>query len=79
MRRDGVTSRNVDAQKHVGITVFDGFALPEAASIMEVFQSASALAKTTQCSGKHYDICLLSVAGGRIESSPSGGPDRSHW
>jgi transcriptional regulator GlxA family with amidase domain len=55
--------------KHVGITVFDGFALSEAASIMEVFQSANALAETTQCGGTRYDICLLSAAGGRIESS----------
>jgi transcriptional regulator GlxA family with amidase domain len=55
--------------KHVGITVFDGFALSEAASIMEVFQSANALAETTQCGGTRYDICLLSATGGRIESS----------
>jgi len=55
--------------KHIGITVFDGFALPEVALTMEVFQAANALAEATQCGGTRYDIRLLSTAGGRIESS----------
>jgi transcriptional regulator GlxA family with amidase domain len=55
--------------RHIGITVFDGFALPEVALTMEVFQSANVLAESTHLDGTRYDIRLLSAAGGRIESS----------
>jgi len=34
--------------KRVGIVLFNGFALPDAAAIAEIFQSANALGETTR-------------------------------
>ncbi|RDK00815.1 AraC family transcriptional regulator [Paraburkholderia lacunae] len=56
---------------HIGIVLFGGFALPEAATIVEVFQSANALAETVQPGGTRYNVDLLSVPGGKIASSSS--------
>jgi transcriptional regulator GlxA family with amidase domain len=55
------------AQKLIGITLFNGFALPEAAAIVEVFQLANAF----QPGAARYEVCLLSASGGRISSSSS--------
>jgi len=57
--------------KHIGIVLFDGFALQEAAAIVDVFQSVNALAESTRNGGTYYDTCLLSGGGGGIASSSS--------
>src|SRR5580700_11136828 len=59
------------ALRHIGIVLLDGFALLEAAALVEMFQAANALAESTRHSGAHYDICLLSESGGGIASSSS--------
>ncbi|MGE8509270.1 MAG: GlxA family transcriptional regulator [Paraburkholderia terricola] len=56
---------------HIGIVLFDGFALPEAAAIIEVFQSANALAGIERSGRTPYDVGLLSASGGRVASSSS--------
>jgi transcriptional regulator GlxA family with amidase domain len=60
-----------DTVKHIGIALFNGFALPETASIVEAFQSANGLADRSQRGITRYDVWLLSAAGGRIASSSS--------
>ncbi|MDR8400840.1 helix-turn-helix domain-containing protein [Paraburkholderia sp. USG1] len=55
--------------KRIGIVLFGGFALPEAAAIAEVFQSANALTEGGQYGRTRYDVSLLSAAGGRVASS----------
>ncbi|CAE6965013.1 GlxA family transcriptional regulator [Paraburkholderia domus] len=57
--------------KHIGVALFNGFALPEMASIIEVFESANILAKTSTLPGIRYQVHLLSAAGGRVISSSS--------
>ncbi|VVD32632.1 GlxA family transcriptional regulator [Paraburkholderia dioscoreae] len=57
--------------KRIGIVLFSGFALPEAAEIAEVFQSANALTEGEQYGRTRYDVSLLSAAGGRVASSSS--------
>ncbi|AXL49558.1 AraC family transcriptional regulator [Paraburkholderia caffeinilytica] len=57
--------------KRIGVILFSGFALPEAAAIAEVFQSANAFTEGEQYGGTRYDVSLLSAAGGRIVSSSS--------
>ncbi|SDG18316.1 Transcriptional regulator GlxA family, contains an amidase domain and an AraC-type DNA-binding HTH domain [Paraburkholderia phenazinium] len=59
------------AVKHIGIVLFNGFALPEAAAVAEIFQSANALGETTRGSAVRYNVCLVSIIGGRISSSSS--------
>jgi transcriptional regulator GlxA family with amidase domain len=50
--------------------LFNGFALPKVAAIIEIFQKANAL--TTSLFGHtRYDVSLLSASGGRIASSSS--------
>lgn len=59
--------------KKLGVVLFSGFALPEAAAILEIFQSANALAEAEFFSqGRlRYEITFLSATGGRIDSSSS--------
>ncbi|WP_408369455.1 helix-turn-helix domain-containing protein [Paraburkholderia sediminicola] len=57
--------------RRIGIILFGGFALPEAAAVVEVFQSVNALTEGERCDGMRYDVSLLSVAGGSIVSSSS--------
>ncbi|MGF6903721.1 GlxA family transcriptional regulator [Paraburkholderia sp. GAS348] len=59
------------AVKRIGIVLFDGFALPDAAAVAEIFQSANALGETTRSCAVRYEVCLLSAAGDRISSSSS--------
>ncbi|ABE36960.1 helix-turn-helix domain protein [Paraburkholderia xenovorans LB400] len=59
------------AKKRIGIALFNGFSLPEAATVVEIFQSANALCLSTRMSGPCYDVHLLSMDGGRIASSSS--------
>ncbi|MFL9911388.1 GlxA family transcriptional regulator [Paraburkholderia sp. RL17-337-BIB-A] len=62
---------NLQRVGHIGIVLFDGFALPEAAAVIDVFQSANALAGPEQSDRTRYDVDLLSVSGGRVASSSS--------
>jgi transcriptional regulator GlxA family with amidase domain len=55
----------------VDIALFNGFALPKVAAIIEVFQKANALGISHRSSRARYDVSLLSAAGGRIASSSS--------
>lgn len=61
----------VRSVKRIGITLFNGFALPEAATVAEIFQSANAFCTSMRIGGPLYDVHLLSVGGGRIASSSS--------
>jgi len=56
---------------HVDIALFNGFALPKVAAIIEVFHKANALTAAQRDGRVYYDISLLSAAGGRIASSSS--------
>uniref|UniRef100_E1THP3 Transcriptional regulator, AraC family n=1 Tax=Burkholderia sp. (strain CCGE1003) TaxID=640512 RepID=E1THP3_BURSG len=56
---------------HVDIALFNGFALPKVAAIIEVFHKANALTASQRNGRVYYDISLLSAAGGRIASSSS--------
>ena len=62
---------NDRAVKRIGIALFNGFALPDAAAVAEIFQSANTLGETTRSGVVRYDVSLLSAAGGRISSSSS--------
>jgi transcriptional regulator GlxA family with amidase domain len=59
------------AARRIGLAVFNGFALPAAATIVEVFQAANALNRSGRNDRNSYEVCLLSAAGGRIASSSS--------
>lgn len=65
------TLPHINTVKHIGIALFDGFALHEAASIVEVFQSANALAEMGKPGATRYSVRLLSAAGGKVTSSSS--------
>jgi transcriptional regulator GlxA family with amidase domain len=67
----GHTLPDTNTVKHIGIALFNGFALPETASIVEAFQSANALADSSPRNATRYEVRLLSTAGGRIASSSS--------
>ncbi|CAG9238451.1 AraC family transcriptional regulator [Paraburkholderia tropica] len=62
-----------DEVKHIGFLLFSGFSLPEAATVLEMFQEANLLARSERPLGRrvHYDVTLLSIAGGRVDSSSS--------
>ncbi|MGV2293379.1 helix-turn-helix domain-containing protein [Trinickia sp. YCB016] len=55
----------------IGVALFNGFALPRVAGVVEVFHAADDIAGSAKRGETHYDICLLSTAGGRIASSSS--------
>jgi transcriptional regulator GlxA family with amidase domain len=57
--------------RRIGIALFNGFALPDAATIIEVFQSVNAFTTSSQRRQAPYEVCLLSATGGRIASSSS--------
>nr|WP_233518896.1 helix-turn-helix domain-containing protein [Paraburkholderia xenovorans] len=57
--------------KRIGIVLFGGFALPETAAVVEVFQSVKLLTEGERRDAVRYDVSLLSVTGGRIVSSSS--------
>ena len=65
--------QGVRPTRNIGIVLFSGFALPEAATVLEIFQSANALTgtETALSSQTSYKVCLLSAAGGRVDSSSS--------
>ena len=55
----------------VDIALFNGFALPKVAAIIEIFQKANALVAAQRSGRTRYDVSLLSASGGRIASSSS--------
>jgi transcriptional regulator GlxA family with amidase domain len=57
--------------KHIGIALFNGFALPDVASVIEIFQSANALDDAGVPRRTRYEVSLLSASGGRVASSSS--------
>lgn len=59
------------AARYIGIVLLGGFGLPEMATIVEAFQSANVFADTSQSGGRHYEVALLSAAGGDMASSSS--------
>jgi transcriptional regulator GlxA family with amidase domain len=65
--------QGVRAARNIGIVLFSGFALPEAAAVVEVFQSANSLANANASlrDQTHYKVRLLSAMGGRVDSSSS--------
>jgi transcriptional regulator GlxA family with amidase domain len=65
--------QGVRAARNIGIVLFSGFALPETAAVLEVFQSANALTSTdtSLSSQSSYKVSLLSAVGGRVDSSSS--------
>jgi transcriptional regulator GlxA family with amidase domain len=65
--------QGVRTARNIGIVLLSGFALPEAAAVVEVFQSANALtgANASLSGQAPYKVCLLSTVGGRVDSSSS--------
>ncbi|AXF05526.1 GlxA family transcriptional regulator [Paraburkholderia hospita] len=57
--------------KRIDIALFNGFALPDTAAIIEIFQRANALVQRRRAAHAHYEVSLLSASGGRIASSSS--------
>ncbi|CAN7560066.1 GlxA family transcriptional regulator [Paraburkholderia terricola] len=55
--------------RRVGLTLFNGFSLPETALVLEAFHCANAIIKADGIDGLRFDVYLLSVAGGKIASS----------
>ncbi|WP_144107888.1 GlxA family transcriptional regulator [Paraburkholderia sp. BCC1886] len=64
MESDQIRSR-------VDIALFNGFALPKIAALIEIFHKANALSASQRGGRARYDVSLLSAAGGRIASSSS--------
>ncbi|MFM0405198.1 helix-turn-helix domain-containing protein [Paraburkholderia dipogonis] len=62
---------HISTVKHIGIALFDGFALPETASIVDVFHSANRLAEKGKQPAARYNVRLLSAAGDKVVSSSS--------
>ncbi len=61
----------ISTVKHIGVALFNGFELPEMASIMEVFDSANMLTESVTFAGTRYNVHLLSASGGIVASSSS--------
>ncbi len=55
--------------KRIGVALFNGFALPDVAALIEIFQAANALSESDTGGSAQYEVSLLSAAGGRIASS----------
>ncbi|MFM0552012.1 helix-turn-helix domain-containing protein [Paraburkholderia sediminicola] len=69
-RQSAVVTQANDITR-VDIALFNGFALPEVAAIIEIFQKANALVASQRSARTRYDVSLLSASGGRIASSSS--------
>ena len=69
--RQSAMPTQASAIARVDIALFNGFALPKIAAIIEIFQKANALAASQPSGRTRYDVSLLSAAGGRIASSSS--------
>lgn len=60
-------SASIQATKCIGVALFNGFGLPDAATVVEIFQAANSLAERNV----RYEVHLLSPRGGRVASSSS--------
>jgi transcriptional regulator GlxA family with amidase domain len=69
--RQSAMPTQASAIARVDIALFNGFALPKIAAIIEIFQKANALVASQPSGRTRYDVSLLSAAGGRIASSSS--------
>ncbi|ORC52749.1 hypothetical protein B2G74_09475 [Burkholderia sp. A27] len=69
--RQSVVLPQTSTVKRIEIAVFNGFSLPDAASIVELFQAANALNREAHAGSVQYEATLLSASGGRIASSSS--------
>lgn len=69
-RQSAVVTQANDITR-VDIALFNGFALPKVATIIEIFQKANALVGVQRSGHTRYDVSLLSAPGGRIASSSS--------
>src|SRR5580692_10971009 len=69
-RQCSVATQTSDSTR-VNIALFNGFALPKIAALIEIFHKANALIASQQSGRDHYDVSLLSAEGGRIPSSSS--------
>lgn len=74
-QREGVTELgtlpNEVAPWRIGLLLFSGFALPETSTVLEMYQAANTLGILERKGGgrSSYEVALLSLAGGRIDSS----------
>src|SRR5579864_8927870 len=69
--RQSAVPMQTNALTRIDIALFNGFALPTVAAIIEIFQKANALVAAQRSGRARYDVSLLSAAGGRIASSSS--------
>ncbi|SFU25676.1 GlxA family transcriptional regulator [Paraburkholderia aspalathi] len=69
--RQSAVPMQTSALTRVDIALFNGFALPTVAAIIEIFQKANSLTAEQRSGRVRYDVSLLSAAGGRIASSSS--------
>jgi transcriptional regulator GlxA family with amidase domain len=69
--RQSAMPTRASAMTRVDITLFNDFALPKVAALIEIFHKANVLTASRQAGRVRYDVSLLSVAGGRIASSSS--------
>jgi transcriptional regulator GlxA family with amidase domain len=69
--RQSAVPMQTNAVTRVDIALFNGFALPTVAAIIEIFQKANSLIAAQRSGRARYDVSLLSAAGGRIASSSS--------
>ncbi|RKR31674.1 helix-turn-helix domain-containing protein [Paraburkholderia sp. BL17N1] len=69
--RQSAVPMQTTALTRVDIALFNGFALPTVAAIIEIFQKANSLTAAQRSGRACYDVSLLSAAGGRIASSSS--------
>jgi transcriptional regulator GlxA family with amidase domain len=70
-RFNAVVPMQANAMTRVDIALFNGFALPKVAALIEIFSKANALVASQGSGRTRYDISLLSSEGGRIASSSS--------
>lgn len=57
--------------KRIGIVLFDGFALQEAAAVVEAFEAMNALVAAAGHGDTQYETYLLAAGGGGVSSSSS--------
>ncbi|RKF51026.1 GlxA family transcriptional regulator [Paraburkholderia fungorum] len=69
--RQGAMPTLANAMTRVDIALFNGFALPKVAALIEIFHKANVLNASQRSGRARYDVSLLSAAGGRIASSSS--------
>jgi transcriptional regulator GlxA family with amidase domain len=69
--RHSAVPMQTSALTRIDIALFNGFALPTVAALIEIFHRANSLVAAPQSGRARYDVSLLSAAGGRIASSSS--------